>query len=229
MLSVQALAMDISGVQLGDSLANAKSAIANANSKFSMSPLKLTNGKEAGVIAVTAERIPGRGITDAGGPSDEFVALQDESGKVWFLARSQRLVQGSRIKIDVLIASLKEKFGEPSGEIPILSGLGRKWEFDRNGKQYVGPAGKGPCATISLSDSIPGTTISAPHSFSPNCGKLITATTGSVIEGMISHYTLNVIDAQSMYDQLNAREAQAEKERKKKLEQEKAQGTKPNI
>lgn len=220
---------DISGVALGSSLAVAKEAIAEANPNFKFSPLMLRDGKEAGVTAVTADRLKGTGTTNSGGPSDEFAALQNDSGKVWFIARVQRFEDGSRIKTEALKAALTEKFGKPSSITQMLM-LGLDWQYDRDGKQYFGPLSAGPCKDMqSTSTNIPGVSVPAPRSFSPTCGKIIQVGASEQPDEMVPHYTVSIIDVKSMFDELAARDAKAEADRSKKLSDEQAKNVKPKI
>lgn len=219
---------DISGVALGTSLDEAKSGIMSANNDFVLSPLTTSAGTEAGVVAATRERF-GR---DAGGNSlralDEFAALQDEAGKVWYVGRQQRFANGSRITPDTLLQTLTEKFGPPSSTERLMANVAR-WEFDRNGKQFVGK-NNGPCKDITLAPyNLPNVTFSAPNNFSPTCGVLITAIFNEEADGMIPSFILSLTDNKAMYDQLNAREEKAEAERAQKLKDEQAKATKPKI
>jgi hypothetical protein len=218
---------DIAGVTIGSSLAEAKAAIAKANPDYKISSLMLTTGQEAGVTAKTDDRMPWTGTTNAGGPSDEFAALQNESGKVWFIARVQRFDEGGRIKIDALKAALTEKFGKPSSTSNIM-GLGFSWQYDRNGKQWFG-SGVAPCQGGGGSSDIPGVSVSAPRSFSPNCGKIISVGASTQSDDMVPHYTVSITDAKSMFDELAASDAKAEAERKQKLADEQARAVKPKI
>lgn len=218
---------DIAGVAIGSSLSAAKDAISKANPNYKLSPLMLKSGKEGGVTAVTLDRMPGTGAINAGGPSDEFAALQNDSGKVWFLARVQRLAEGARIKKDILLTSVTEKFGKPSGQA--MMDYGFIWQFDRAGKQYFG-SGSGPCESMLRAGSnLPGVTVGAPHMFSPTCGKLITVFATQQPDGMIPHYVVSIIDAKAMFDEINARDAQAAADQRKKLLDEQAKGVKPKI
>lgn len=218
---------DISGVTLGSSLADAKEAIAKASPDLKLSALMLRSGNEGGVTAVSADLIPEAGVGSVKRPSDEFAVLQTGSGKVWFIARVQRLEQGARIKTDTLEASLTEKFGKPSS--PGL-GDGFSWQFDREGKQYFGPDTAGPCDSMRRGGSdLPGVTVGAPESFSATCGKLITVSTTEQPDGMVPYYKVSLIDVKTMFDELAARDAQAEAERAKKLADEKANDVKPKL
>ncbi|MXS21625.1 hypothetical protein [Pseudomonas oryzihabitans] len=219
---------DISGVALGSSLAVAKDGISKANPNFKLTPLMLLSGKEGGVTAVTADRIPEAGVGSATRPSDEFAVLQTESDKAWFVARVQRMQPGARIKNETLLASLTEKFGKPSFPTPLRHGY--IWEFDRNAKQYFGPASGSPCKDMALGRyNLPSVSVSAPQSFSPTCGKWILVDTSQELDGMVSHYSVSLIDVKTMFDELAAHKSQAETERAKKLSEEQAKEVKPNL
>jgi hypothetical protein len=218
---------DISGVTLGSSLADAKEAIVKANPDFKLTPLMLRSGNEGGVTAVTPDLVPEAGVGSVERPAEEFAVLQTEAGKVWFIARVQRLEQGARIKTDTLEASLTEKFGKPSS--PGTS-YGYVWQFDREAKQYFGPEHQGPCESMMRGVSnLPGVTVGAPESFSPTCGKLITVSTSAQPDGMVPYYKIFLIDVKTMFDELAERDAQAEADRLKKLSDEQAKGVKPKL
>ena len=225
--SVAAQADDIAGVSIGSSMEEAKAAISKANPNYKLSPLMLTNGKEAGVTAVTGDRLPGTGTTNSGGASDEFVALQTDAGKIWFVARVQRFDEGGRIGVDAFKGALTEKFGNPSPSVDLM-GLSMSWQYDRDGKQWSG-SGVEPCQLQHGSYHIPGVTVSAPQSFSPNCGKVISVNASTQPDGMVPHYSITITDAKSMFDELAARDAKAQAEQKQSLADEKAKSVKPKI
>ncbi|QBE65672.1 hypothetical protein [Pseudoduganella lutea] len=229
-----ALGSDIAGIPLGSTLAEARAGMSRANSALKFSPLKHTTGKEVGITAKTLDQMPGTGITDPGGPSDGFVALQSDSGKVYFLAREQRLPTGSRIRKDVLESSLKEKFGDSSypDNNPMLKGrsVSLHQEFDRQGKLYVGPPIGGPCAGIGWdSTAVPGSTITAPRSFPPACGKMVIARGLIQTDGMVPMYSVMILDAKSIFDELNGKAVVTQSEQKRRLEQERAKAVKPQL
>ena len=225
-VSAQA-ADDIAGVSIGSSLEEAKAAISKANPNYQLSPLMLTNGKEAGVTAVTGDRLAGTGIMNSGGATDEFVALQTDAGKIWFVARVQRFDEGGRIGVEAFKDALTEKFGSPSPSVNLM-GLSMSWQYDRSGKQWSG-SGAEPCQLQYGSYHIPGVTVSAPQSFSQNCGKVVSVQASTQPDGMVPQYSITITDAKSMFDELAARDAKAEAERKQSLSDEKAKSVKPNI
>lgn len=218
---------DVAGVAIGTSLAEAKEAIAKANADYEITPLMLTNGKEAGVTAKTADNLPGNGRHYSAGPSDEFAVLQNDAGKVWFVARVQRFDQGGRMKLDTLKAALTEKFGQPSAKT-IIGTLGFTWQYDRNGKQWTG-GGVAPCGDNGTSSPIPGFSVPAPRSFNPKCGKIVSVHAATDSDQMVPYYTITITDVKTTFDELAAKEAGEEAARQKKLADEQAKAVKPKI
>ncbi|WP_434601760.1 hypothetical protein J3P89_05065 [Pseudomonas sp. Z1-14] len=221
-----AVPTDISGVALGSTLEEAKDAIMKANQAYTISPLKTVDGTEAGVTAVTNKTLA---------QADQFAALQDDAGKVWFVGHMKHYEEGSRIPLDNLVASLTEKFG-PTSFRNSQMGEVMYWEFDRNGKLYKGvdqvfnDRGIGPCAQVHFSNMhIPGVSFPAPQNFPSECSLLIMAYSQPDQDKMVREFSLSVTDVKSMYDQLNAKETQAKAEQARKLEEEKSKAAKPNI
>jgi hypothetical protein len=218
---------DISGVTIGSSLAQAQEAIAKANPDFTVTPLMLTNGKAAGVTAKTSDLMMSTGTNHPGGPSDEFAALLNDAGKVWFVARVQRFDKGGRIDVNTFKSALTEKFGQPSDTM-VIGAMGLNWQYDRNGKQWTG-SGLAPCQGNGTITPIPGVSVTAPRSFSPNCGKIITVRAAKEKDQMVASYTLSITDAKVMFDELASQDANAEAVRKQKLADEQAKAVKPKI
>lgn len=218
---------DISGVTIGSSLAEAKEAIAKANPDYAITPLMLTNGKAAGVTAKTDTLMMSTGTNHPGGPSDEFAALLNDAGKVWFVARVQRLDKGGRIEVNTFKNALIEKFGPPSDNT-VIGAMGLTWQYDRNGKQWTG-SGSAPCQGNGTITPIPGVSVTAPRSFSPRCGKIISVRAAKQTDNMVASYTLSITDAKGMFDELSARDANEEATRKQKLADEQAKAVKPKI
>lgn len=215
-----ASANDISGVRIGSSLDEARIAIKMANRSFVLSPF-IDDGEMIGVTAIAAPRA--KRADD--GSADEFVALQDNRGTVWFVGRYQRLAPGSRFSMDDLLASLNKKFGTPSNT-PRTRYYDYSWEYDRQGKLYDGFANAGPCAGLVFSrPHLPGMSISAPEEFPSKCGMQVRLTNFLEENGLVSYFTLTVVDAKRRYDQLNA----VKTEQKRHLDQERARGNKPKI
>ena len=218
-------ATDIAGVQIGSPLAPQRAIIAKANPSYQLNDIKLTSGKTVGINAIAQK--DGRVI-------DQFVAIQNESGIVWFVARAQALEKGARIKSDTLLNSLKDKYGMYT-ELSIGSG-GPMWQFDRQGNIYKGQSVQGPCyAGIGAGASttfgkVPGTSIQVPSNFTPKCGTQITTSVlKDSTDGMVSAFAVQIVDAKRMYDELNGKATTEENERKQKLEAEKHKDTKPKL
>ena len=214
-------ANDIAGVAIGSSFNDQRAKIAQINPAYKLTDIKLTSGKTAGVNAQ---------VESNGRVVDQFVALQDDSGTIWFVGRAQALEPGARIKPDVLVNSMVEKYGTYT-ELT-LGGGGPTWQFDRQGKRYQGGAAQGPCAgTIGSARSmgrVIAAPITVPQTFSPKCGIEINTWTLQN-EGMVSAFSVQIIDAKRMYDQLTKQGNAEEAARQKALEAEGAKGTKPKL
>ncbi|AIR90609.1 hypothetical protein [Pseudomonas cremoricolorata] len=230
LVCIPALAADdVSGVKLGSTLAEATAAISNINDQYKVSPLKLQDGSEAGVSAVTDEQSQGTGFTDFRGPVDQFLALQNDAKAVWFIGRAQALKEGSRMPLDTLETALKEKYGPFSGAD---NGMGKRyvWQYDRKGKLYIGINSGGPCADLyDFRSRVPGVAITTPASFNAKCSKLIVVQTGFAPDDLTASYTVSIADMASMYDQLQAEQQAAKDAEAKKIADEKAKGVKPNL
>ena len=215
-------ATDIAGVQIGLPLATQKAIIAKANPSYELKDIKLS-GKTVGINAIAEKE--GRVI-------DQFVAIQNESGIVWFVARAQALEKGARIKSDTLLNSLKDKYGLYTE----FGSVGPMWQFDRQGNIYKGQWVQGPCyAGIGAGASttfgqVPGTSIQVPRNFTPKCGtEITTSVLKDSTDGMVSAFAVQIVDAKRMYDELNGKATAEEDQRKQKLEAEKSKDIKPKL
>lgn len=223
-LARPALANDIAGVRIGSTLSEASIAIKRANRAFSLRPLKYASGEVAGLTAVIGQG----GHERKQGAADEFAVLQDHRGKVWFVGRYQRMVPGSRIGLDALLASLSKKFGEPA--LRTASGRNgassRAWDTDRAGKR-IDPSQTGsPCDAIGFERPfIEGVNIRAPVHFPGNCGRRIALSNLSVEDGLVNEFTLHVIDVAVASQSIRREEA----DRKAALERERQSGKQPQI
>lgn len=214
-------ANDIAGVAIGSSFKDQRAKIAQINPAYKLTDIMLRSGKTAGVNAQAESN--GRVV-------DQFVALQDDAGVIWFVGRAQALEKGARIKPDVLVNSMVEKYGTYS-ELSIGSG-GPTWQFDRQAKRYQGGAAQGPCGS-SVGGSAPmgkviGTPILVPQTFSPKCGIEILSWTLQN-EGMVSSFSVQIADSKRMYDQINKQDNADEAARQKAIEAESAKGNKPKL
>ncbi len=226
MLTGQAIAaQDIAGVQIGIPFLPQKNLIAKANPGYQLNDIKFSNGKTVGINAIAQK--DGRVV-------DQMVVIHNDAGVVWFIGRAQAPEKGSRIKLDTLLSSLKEKYGQYS-DLSLGSG-GPSWQFDRQGALFQGSAQSAPCYTgigAGASTSfgkVPGTSIEVPRNFAPKCGvKISTSVLKDSTDGMVSAFSVQIIDAKLMYDELNAKDTNAETERKKQLESEKAKDNKPKL
>jgi hypothetical protein len=206
-------AQDIAGVKLGIPLSVQKSLIAKANPAYQLEDIKLRNGVVAGVTGIARKN---QQIVD------QMVVLQDKTGIVWFVTRGQALDKGNRLQPGAFTASLKEKYGPVSREQEdALS-----WSFDRSGKQAHGDSHTAPCARIWASgnyySSVSGEQLNIPSEFDEKCGVAFRAHAGSNSnDGMISSFSVMMVDAARRYDEINAKESGEAAAHKKLLNSEK--------
>lgn len=224
MLARPALANDISGVRIGSTLAEASIAIKRANKAFVMKPIKYDTGLVAGVTGIIGPGERERNERAA----DEFAVLQDERGKVWFVGRYQRMVPGSRVSMEALLASLTQKFGAPAlrrapGRVGAES---YAWDTDRSGMRIDPSERDSPCDGIDFArPPIAGTNIRQPIGFPGNCGKRIALAEVDEENGLVRKFTLQVIDATAATHAINVRQMRRDAE----LERERRNGNKPQI
>lgn len=219
-------ATDISGIQLGQSFPAVKELVKKVNPAYELNDIKWSDGKLGGLNATVKRK---------GYVVDQFVVLQNKAGKVWFVGRAQQLEKGARVKPDVLLDSLKEKYG-PYTELSTGSG-GPSWNFDRNGKLYQGPTTQGPCygglgtgSIMPLGQNVMGVNISPPRDFTQKCGMEITSGMATdLTDGMVNSFGVRLIDSKSMYDELNGQAVTEETKRNQQLQNEKAKNVKPQL
>jgi hypothetical protein len=214
-------APDVSGIEIGSAFTSAKPLMMKANAGYQITDLT-QGGKVMGYNAVAMKD---------GNPVDQLLVLQNESGKVWFIGRGQRLAQGERIKHATLLASLREKYG-PESAISLGSN-GPHWQFNRAGALYKGDLSTGPCdgmvgGALSLG-KVPNANINVPRSFAPTCGVNIDAPMFVDNDGMVFAFTLQLIDAKAMFDELTAKDQAAKADQQRKLEAEQARNVKPKL
>jgi hypothetical protein len=208
-------APDIGGIQVGSTLAQTKTAIAKLNPSYRISNILDSDRKIVGVHAVYEK---------SGKILDQFQAIQEESGVVWFISRSQMPEKGTRLNPKTVTEALIKKYGE---KYTHLSGDEPTYEYDRQGKLHKGLYPVGPCS-VGSSTSMGG--VMVPTTFSSTCGlhiKTTVATDSS--DGMVYHYAVSVADVARVYDSLNKPKQAAESERKRQLDAEKARNLRPNL
>ncbi len=223
-LARPALAQDISGVRLGSTLSEASIAIKRANKAYALKPLKDDAGKLKGLAAMSRSGEAGS-WDDA---VDEFAVLQDAAGKVWYVARYQRMLPGSRVSMAALLDSLTKKFGEPGKRVDGGRSASRiyAWDTDSGGKPVSASLRDSPCNGIRFHRSaMTDGYISAPSTFPAGCGTRIVLSDFFVEDGLVEQFTLRIINVKTAYD-ANwrtevLRDAQRERERKN--------GVKPQI
>ncbi|NHZ93130.1 hypothetical protein F2P45_29580 [Massilia sp. CCM 8733] len=224
MLARPALASDISGVRIGSTLSEASLAIKSANNAFAIKPFKIVERELTGLSATRGNRDP----DSEEGAADEFIVLQNAAGKVWFVARYQRMVPGSRVSLDALLGSLTQKFGEPTlRPEPGPRGWSLySWDTDREGKRVKGADGNIPCKSIALEGTpLAGGRLRAPSSIPHNCGMRVMLTDVFERDGMVNRFILTVIDVKTASDDIE----RARRRHEADIARERKSGIKPQI
>jgi hypothetical protein len=225
-----AVAFDVSGIQIGIPLQTQKAAIATINPSYQFSELKYGNGQIVGVEAVAQKN----GIN-----TDQFVVLQDGSGIVWLTARAQVLEKGERIKPDIFLDSLIEKYGPYSG---LRFDYYPVWQFDRQGNLYQGNLSAGPCWDIfntsiqrmgKLRRDLPSfadDSIIIPHKTNSKCGTIIWVTVFKEShDSMISRFSVEIIDVKRIDEEMDAKNTAAKNQKQQQLNEEKSKNIKPKL
>lgn len=197
-------ASQLDGIQTGLPLAQQMEAIAKLNPAYRVSEIKPIKGQIKGVQAVVEKN---------GRVTDNFVALEDASGIVWFIGRARALEPGERMKQDALVDTLMAQYGHYTD---LTAGFPR-WQFDRDGNLYQGPPIKGPCyggfghGVVAVGRRVAGfgEGMTAPKTFSATCGAEIRTAIRKASGGMVAAYSVRVVDARRMYDQLHPKTAPA--------------------
>ena len=109
----------------------------------------------------------------------------------------------------------------------------KRWESDLNGTVHTDKHSPGPCQ-VGFSEAewawLPGTQIGVLNRFAPKCGRLVISE--AILQQpdkMVTRLNMIAIDSKRMFDQLNAQKNKAADAKQKQINQEKAQGIKPQL
>ncbi len=200
-------ATDISDIQLGSSFASVKPLLAKINPNY-----QIKEDKESIMAFVNKDNNP-----------DLFLIGKNKKDLVFFIARSQTLDQGKRIKKETLIQAIEEKYGKPTE----VSSDMIMWEFDQNGslnseeKCHFGANKKRfDMKAYTIIPNVSG------FKLEENCSRryYLNIQEDSEAPGMISAFSVQLIDINFMLEELR----QAELEKQKVIEQE-AKTNKPKL
>lgn len=111
---------DLGGIKLRAPLQAQRAQIANMNPGYQITEITTTGGKVVGLQGLAFSSVTKK-------PFDQFVALQDESGNAWYLARAQRFDEGKYVPIESINKALAEKYGPHTQGND--SGQNRYWSF----------------------------------------------------------------------------------------------------
>jgi hypothetical protein len=210
-----AAANDIGGVKTGLPLATQRAAIEKINPKYKFGEIKNAEGKVMGL----------EGLAMGGKYNylvDQFVALQDDAGNVWYLARAQRFETEAYIPLANYVSALKDKYGTATSQNH--DGSHSYWSYDRNG---AAQAPKTPSACpISIDSSATefskmredGIGVPIPNRIASNCGVNINAILNSAGNNLIRGSTIVIVNHKLRYDELARQQAQADAAKQKGLD-----------
>jgi hypothetical protein len=219
---------DIAGVKLRMPLASQKALIEKVNPQYQFSEIKTSTGKVVGIegVAVSAKT---RAVVD------QFLALQDDAGNIWFLGRAQKYEEGNYIPKATFVAAFKEKYGTPTDLSPDNGNF--SWSYDRNTtlqapKTGTCPFGAGGSVTSPRTemsklrnDSL---YLAVPSVFEPNCGIVMHGKINAHYkDNMIVGSTIQIVDHKTRYDVLEKKKMAEDAARQKELDAMK--GNKPKL
>ena len=125
---------DIAGVEIGTPIEGKKPFIIQANPSYEIQETNKSSKSKCIQAISKKDRVI----------KDMFVICSNNDGLIWFVGRNQVLDEGSRIKPDIFLSSLKEKYGKTYTTYQDDDRF-YIWQTDRNGKAYDGNAKYGPC------------------------------------------------------------------------------------
>ena len=199
---VRTLTKDVGGVALGDSLDAAREKMKKANPNFIIVDIPTDSGSLYGVLAYE----PGFSRREA---KDAFMVLPSADKKVALISRQINLAQDASFTREQLVDSLNKKYGpvyERSGEQ-----FWMKWRYDLNGKLH-GQHDRGCNGLIFNSDSnvVPGSTGTNEDwlrtytqkitTLPGNCLAAIEAEYKTDPLGIISQYTVTIVNVRQFYN-----------------------------
>lgn len=218
-------APDIAGVGVGAPLASYKALMQKANPQFQFQEIKTTSGKVAGIEGIAFDDKFKKYITD------QFVALQDDEGVVWFVGRAVKMQNSSSyILRENFLSSLVEKYGPPTSGDPRASIALPTWLWDRNGN-FLPKKKDDVCSSfyVRALDSMnisklqnEGLVLTLPKTYQSTCGMMVdvSISAGGRIDGkeLISGYAVQIIDVKRKFAEIERKKAATQSESQKKFE-----------
>jgi hypothetical protein len=202
-------ATDISDIQLGSSFASVKPLLAKINPNY-----QIKEDKESIMAFVNEDNNP-----------DLFLIGKNKKDLVFFIARSQTLDQGKRIKKETLIQAIEEKYGKPTKGSSTSDLI--MWEFDQNGslnsQEQCRFGANGQSFDMKVNIIIP---VVSGFKLEENCSRryYLNMREDREAPGMITAFSVQLVDINLMLEELR----QAELEKQKVIEQE-AKTNKPKL
>lgn len=215
MAAAQAQTMpDIGGIKLRSPLMAQRAQISKMNPGYQITEVTTTSGKVVGLQGLAFSSVDKR-------PSDQFLALQDESGNVWYLARAQRFDEGKYVPITAINQALADKYGDYTYSTD--NGFVRSWSFTPDEHKLM-KAKEDRCGLSSSHFSggqslskVPGLSFFVPSAFYATCGVGIRSYLDfwSRDAGFATGYVVTLADIKTRFDVLD-RQNKAEAAARKK-------------
>lgn len=214
---VSAHALDISGLALGSSLADAKGTLNKVNPALTFKSFRSRDGSRLALIG----RELGTRVSAYDGKveefvRDEYVVVAAQTGIIRYVEHNVKTTQNRLLDHQQIVQALRAHYGGPSSQ---SSPNGRPevlvnqiaWESDTLKRAYVGPAESGPCGPplterFEYSDGV----IDMARVGRDGCGTLVVAKVprptvdgiaemvgkplGLPFEGKISSYSVFILD-----------------------------------
>lgn len=217
--------VDVAGVRLGGSLAEAKAAMQRANSALIFEPVNERTDRGSvfwsGVVAATQEE------------DDIFVVFADHDDKVWYVWRHKTYQNGPRFQLSEFFESALKKYGPASEEHPKAGWL--RWEYDASGRQVKITTGMmPPCLHSELAPWVQwrsqiwkgGLVLTVDGDLPPTCGRQILMQSTDVSDGLSDGYTVKIIDGIAGRNFAAHERERLKREHARKVEEEKAKSQK---
>ncbi|UDF35130.1 UNVERIFIED_ORG: hypothetical protein LHJ69_21695 [Shinella sp. XGS7] len=199
---------DLGGVKLRAPLQAQRAQIAKMNPAYQITEITTTSGQVVGLQGLAFSSVDKK-------PADQFVALQDESGNVWYMARAQRFDEGKYVPNDTINQALVDKYGDFSSGSP--DSTNRYWSFSPQEHQLKKPKDdRCPGANTHFSggqslSKIPEFSIFVPSKFYASCGVAIKTRlpSWSRDNNIATGYLITMADMKPRYEALE-RQSNAE-------------------
>lgn len=175
---------------------------------------------------------------------DYFTVSSDDNGVVIFIARKQKFQIGERIKPEIFLETLSNKFINLGKFLPYpdkyldKNKKGYMLQIDYNGESYQGQIKNGPCWNVGfvpysfMRSKMHGIDeiMFVPNKINEKCGISIRAVINEdESTGLIDFYEISIFDNKKIFDEYRQKEIEEDIERKKIIDLEVLKINKPSL